>query len=100
MHGDHFTHHHPRVERVPVGASQLLDLRDAALQRDRTLRDTWSRHDRTGNWSQPRKNELVHLGTGFDTCLIELFCKVARRQVADEFARGFGITHAVFLAYA
>ena len=59
MHGDHFTEHQPRIDRVAVGGGELNTLLQTALKVHRTLRDPWSADQAAGGGGEAGAHEFV-----------------------------------------
>lgn len=100
MHRDDFAEDHPRIQRHPVDAGQLLHLRHLALERDRALRHARRGHLDAARGRQAGQRELVDTRRRVDAGLVDLLRQRARREVVDELAGRFGIAHAVLLADA
>ncbi len=82
MHGDHFTEHQPRIDRVAVGGGELNTLRQTALKVYRTLRDPGALTRRLAAAVRPaRTNSSSWCGIEADVSFIAMASgRVARFQ--------------------
>ncbi len=100
MHRHHFSQNQPAGHQYLIGALQLNNLRDLALERHWRLGHAWHADDPRRYGAEPCQYKLIDLGVNRCTALIHGFGQRAGGQVPDKFAGLLDIVQAVFAAHA